>query len=527
MSDHLVSPLDCLLSFFEQCRFHMVPVGERLSLLHKFLRRCACWDEALRAVMDASHHGVPIVPESVDRALHVLGHHCKSIAPAVKLMQYYHAYIAEVKSTPFRDSLNRKAAFSLSVPQIGHQAYPAQVRPYATFYHLCLMRREGWGEALQIMPAEVMANKVPTRAQLSKNTPHDPRWTENLLISLTNLLRVCSKWELSCALFQEAQNGDPSCSSKALSAVLHALAIGRQWHQALSLIKQFSKRNMPIDSVAYDRAVHACYRAEKYEFVTYVAREMLQLGITPHESAVRMSVHASEEAGDWESALYLIDGLRKNSISVTPLMLEEAIRANLCRRYFDMHYSDDAWRKSLPLINELRKFSKVANNPYIYELLIAAWIRSRHITAEKSYDILVSAQRRNIIQRDTRVALGAFLEKCFYTKNWRLFFLAARRLNALHGKRSEIETNLLIAASALVGNWWKAIALWMTWKDLSVISPSVQHLVLKCANKIESQSLSQAINHEIDQGDTLIDKELVKTKELGFTEKMAKHVLQS
>ena len=170
ISDHSRSLLDCLSSFVEKCRFLMAPAGERLTLLHKFLKGCTCWDEALRAVMDASHHRVPIVPESIDRTLHVLSHHCKSIAPAVNLMKYYHKYIAEVKPPHLSNSLNKIATASSDAPQTETQAYPPHVRPYATFYHLCLMRREGWSAALQIMPAEFMAREVQTCVQEMKNS---------------------------------------------------------------------------------------------------------------------------------------------------------------------------------------------------------------------------------------------------------------------------------------------------------------------------------------------------------------------
>ena len=509
----------------------MASVKQRRESLHKFLRETTEWDSALKAVMDSIHHSIPLIPDTVSRTCRVLHHHSPSIRPVVNLLQYYSEFIDRGRRLRLLDSSSemRTNADVYTLNSITNAEF---LRPYHDFYTLCLSRRKGWEYALSILPSgnqKFFENRSQPNAE--GRTGDFTFWTDRSLSILTDLFRTSSKWEIGCSLFHRIKSNRNSCSSELLTSVLHALAIGRQWQKALNMFEKYASNGMKIDAVAYDRLIHACYRALQYKRSTVIMQEILRIGMTPHESSVRMCLHAAEESGNWKISLYLLRGLQESNINVTPLMYEEAIRSVLCNRYFATHYTDNAWSIALLLIQEMRKRYNVPSNSYLNELLLAAWIRCRKTTPERAYHIFIESQRGHIVKNNSRLLMDAVVEKSFYEKRWRMLFLMKKHLNKFFARKNTLEANLIVAATAFVGHWWGAIAIWLRHKEQcsEPLCPEVQKLLTSCADKIENRSIANAIKHELSdenrehvlQHVTFSKSHLKDTK---HAEEMIKHV---
>ncbi|KNH09348.1 hypothetical protein XU18_0033 [Perkinsela sp. CCAP 1560/4] len=477
----------------------MQSIPSRREVLHRFLRETTEWSKALVAIMDSIHHGIPLLPVTVGKALTVMHHNCESIDPSANLMKYYNQYIEVPRRKLLSGSHDEmRTSMDSTSPRVPkHEDY---MYPYHRFYQLCAKHRDGWEVALSLVPSGHYSNFEYLREDCFQefNLGERSFWNDESLQLLVDVCRLCGQWQHGCALFHRMKPDPSKISSDLLSTVLHAYAVGRRWHQALSLFGKFAKTDRRINASAYDRIINACYRASKYDKVNRVLQEILTIGVIPHENTVRMCLHAAEEEGQWTYSLLLLRSLQKNNLQVSMLMYEETIRALLCNGMLSDTFSENAWCTALDLIQEIKTNFKASPSPYLQELVLAAWIRRKQTSAEAAYTIFKQAERRHVIKRNSRLLITAMLEKTFYERKWGIFFAMKHRLYENFPERNACETNLIIAATALSGHWWGAIAIWLrNRKCAHGLCPQNRALILACATNTNDPLILRAVQDEI------------------------------
>ncbi|CAM9228412.1 unnamed protein product [Pylaiella littoralis] len=241
------------------------------------------------------------------------------------------AFLSELKKAANTKSWNRALELLDGLREAGFQPLPGA--------YACAMRACGkagkWEHSLALMdemrsrgvePGEgcnVMALKACADAGLWEKTlgmlksmrASGVNRSESTFVVAMKACGDAGQWEKALALMDDMRRDGMPPMETTYTTAMKACGSTGEWEQTLKLFYEMQSIGIPPTEQCYTAAIRACAKADKTEKAYSLLLKMRAAqGVKTNLSSYRAVMHAHCRAGDWASALGLLEDARRDQI---------------------------------------------------------------------------------------------------------------------------------------------------------------------------------------------------------------------